>query len=161
MEQFKINIPEGMEIDMSKSDISTGNIFFKKKEVKLPTTNEECVNFITKDRDYYYITNRGEIDTCRKFYSNNLNFITTKEYAEAFLALMQLVKFRDIWNDGWIADWTDNSWKYTIYFYEGKKQKIRGRPQAGSAVLNFKTSEIRDEFSKQFNELIQIAKPLL
>lgn len=44
--EMKIQIPEGYEIDTNKSSLTDGNIVFKKKETKLPTTNEEAAQFL-------------------------------------------------------------------------------------------------------------------
>ena len=74
--------------------------------------------------------------------------------------MAQLSQLMHVYNDGWVANWSDsNSKKYTIeifgecvysnYYFETKK------------FLAFKTSEIRDEFLKNFKSLILEAKPLL
>lgn len=159
MEQFKIHIPEGQEIDLDKSNLTKGDIFFKKKEIKLPTTNKECGEFFKEGG--YYIDINGSILPCTGFTGVDKNFIRTREYAYAFIALMQLIKYRDIWNEGWIANWTNHEYKYIIYFYDNKKSQ---RTEAGSArrgVLCFKTIELRDKFSEEFDYLIYQAKPLL
>ena len=76
---------------------------------------------------------------------------------------MQLIKFRDIWNEGWVANWEDDSWKYVIYFYRNQKRDRLwlDRPLGWSPVLCFKTTEIRDKFSETFDDIIHTAKPLL
>lgn len=157
MKNVNIEIPEGFEIDLKNSNLSKGNITFKKKEIKLPVTDEGCLNFIKKDG--YYINNNGLIANVIYEVADEINFITTREYAEAFLALMQLIKFRDIWNEGWKADWTNDDIKYVITIYNEKKSHIER--YTITKILTFKTFELRDKFSKTFNALIQTAKPLL
>lgn len=154
--EIKIQIPEGLEIDTDKSSLTEGKIIFKKKQNSLPTTNEEAVKFLPET--CYYINNNGDIaisEHCRE----DLNVIATKELAEAFLALMQLVKFRDIWNGDWKPDFKDDTDKYVIYFKSGNK--ISSFFVSTNAVLVFKSAELRDKFSDTFDELIQTAKPLL
>ena len=87
------------------------------------------------------------------------NILTSKEYAEAFLALMQLIRFRDIWNEGWIADWGDGCKKYTIVLHENRitLSAIIGT----STLLVFKTEVLRAKFLETFRDLIETAKPLL
>ena len=156
--EIKIQIPEGCEIDMIKSSLTDGNIVFKKKENTLPTTNEEAVEFLPET--CYYIDSDGQIDTAEDYYREDPNTIVTKELAEAFLALMQLIKFRDIWNAGWKPDFDDNGVsKYVIYIKANKK--VTDTFTYANCPLAFKSAEIRDKFSETFDELIQTAKSLL
>jgi hypothetical protein len=130
---------------------------FKKKEVKLPVTDEECVPFMKEDT--YFIASCGGI--CSTNYSKeNKSTILSKEMAEAFLALMQLVKFRDIWNEGWQPDWSNNlKEQFIIYFRGGYVQSTKSCIE--SHPLVFKTEELADKFLHQFEDLIETAKPLL
>jgi len=158
MKQINLEIPENHEIDLEKSSLGEGRIIFKKKEIKLPTTNEECVIYLPNT--CYYIDNEGYIFEQVGIYNKaGKNTLTTEEYAEAFIALMQLIKYRDIWNEGWLPDWKDDSLKYVIYFYREEKNETSG--SLGRVVLSFKTSKLRDKFSETFDDLIQQAKPLL
>ena len=159
MKQINLEIPENHEIDLEKSSLKEGKIVFKKKKIKLPTTDKECVPYLPET--CYYIGACGDImDIQGDSTKEDKNTLTSKEYAEAFLALMQLIKFRDIWNDGWFPDWEDDSTKYVVYFYQEEKTE-ENQGLMGSAVLSFKTPELRDEFSETFDDLIQQAKPLL
>lgn len=90
---------------------------------------------------------------------DNRNLFPTKEEAEACLALSQLCQWRDKYNNGWKADWSDNTKKYIITF--DKNEIATGINYAISQVLSFKTEEIRDKFLKDFEILILQAKPLL
>ena len=157
MKEIKFEIPEGYEIDTNKSSFKDGNIVLKKKENTLPTTNEEAVEFLPET--CYYIDDAGEIYQTVDDYRNDPNIIVTKELAEAFLALMQLVKFRDIWNAGWKPNLNDGKAKYVIYF--GPLTKKHDFFASIPSVLSFKSEELRNKFSETFDELIQTAKPLL
>ena len=155
MKKIKIQIPEGYEIDTDNSSLIDGDIAFKRKENTLPTTNEEAVEFLPEICCYIGTYGKIEETDCDK---ECLNTIATKELAEAFLALIQLVKFRDIWNDGWKADCTDDAIKYVIYFTSSVKHDYLVRIPS---ILSFKSEELRDKFSETFDKLIQTAKPLL
>lgn len=89
-----------------------------------------------------------------------LNFPDDKqELMKAFSALYKLIRLRDCYNDGWMPDWADDTIKHTIGF--PKNELWKGRCVYCSAVLAFKTEELRNEFYGNFKDLIEIAKPLL
>ena len=144
------------------------------KELRL-ATNEEIENHIKplfleefrpkwedfgKVRGYCldevgYIIKYNSLQTDYK----NRNVWPTKEEVEACLALSQLCQWRDKYNEGWKANWTDYSIKYCIVIMGSSISK-----QATihtQYVLNFKTGEILDKFREDFRDLIEIAKPLL
>jgi hypothetical protein len=121
MKHINFEISDGVGIDLDKSNLSDGNISFKKKkETPLVLSNEECLPFLPEV--CYYSSSNGSIIECIGDVRIDINTITSIEYAEAFLALMQLIKFRDIWNGGWKPDWEDGTIKYIIYFYNNKKR---------------------------------------
>ena len=149
MKTIKTQIPEGWEIDKDKSTFE--EIVLKKIEHKLPLSVNEIPN-----RDWY-IGDYGEIEHTHFFTKNNLS---TKERAEAFLALMQLVELRDAWNGDWKADWNDWSHhKYIISIIENEIMK--DELFSKQAILHFKSAELRDKFLNQFKDLIETAKELL
>ena len=76
-----------------------------------------------------------------------------------YCALRKLEILRDIYNDGWKADFKDNSIKYGITFF---KECINEQNLYHTrCFLNFKTTELRGEFLKNFSGLINEAKELL
>lgn len=150
MKELKIEVPQGFEIDKEKSTF--GKIVFKEIENKLPMSVEEIPN-----RNWYIDAIGGikEIFNCE-----HINQLSTKERAQAFLALIQLVELRDAYNDDWEADFTDiNQMKYTIYTYHN--QINTGSASQGNFNLHFKSEQLRDQFAEQFSELIETAKELL
>ena len=151
---INIEIPEGYEIDKQKSTFE--KIVFKETVKKLPTSWEE----LNKITGYFIDKNSrlGYANNCETKYENK-NVFPTKELAEAALALAQLLQLREKYNDGWMPNWNDNKVKFSIYRQFGKLDKVDCR--SVFHVLTFKTEELRDEFFKNFKDLLEVAKPLL
>ena len=163
MKTYVIKAPEGFEAVETIVDGVTNISFIPKVvEKKLPTNLNQSISYLPEI--CYYIDDEGDIiDFEKKPVADctlaEPNIITSKEYAEAFLALMQLVRFRDIWNEGWTPDWKNNSIKYTIGVY---KANIHSSDyNYNSEILAFKTEELRDRFLETFEDLIETARPLL
>lgn len=90
----------------------------------------------------------------------NKNLCTSKQEAEAFLALMQLRQLRKVYVKNWEPDWgNEYSKKYNIC--------IRGNicsvvPTIScQRVLSFPTEKLANQFLINFKDLLEIAKPLL
>ena len=81
------------------------------------------------------------------------------KYRSELSALARLLMLRDIYNDGWIADWTDSSVKYGITCFQDELNKDFS--SSFQRVMNFKTPELQDLFLETFKDLLTIAKPLL
>ena len=153
--EFKIQVPEGYEIDKENSTFE--NIVFKKEERKLPKKWEDLYEVKGWFVDFHSdVVTSGSMRTA----DSVKNRFPTKEEAEACLALAQLCQLRDRYNDGWRPDWINNKeYKYSIVINKGEPfvetyfnvQKI----------LAFKTEELRDKFLENFRDLIETAKPLL
>lgn len=157
MNSINLEIPKGYEVDLEKSNLVEGNIMFKEIRNR-PTTDAGCVPFLPET--CYVMDTSGMLlqvpETRRK---SGRTVLTSISYADAFIALMQLIKFRDIWNDGWVADWTKAGFKYSIIFNNGLD--VHDRFVRTSHLLSFKKEETRDAFAKEFRALIKRAKPLL
>ena len=141
MKELKIEVPEGYQIDKEKSTFE--KIVFKEIENKLPMSVEEIPNrkfYITNDSNIVINNNKRVLSTGRSC----INQLSTKERAEAFLALMQLVELRDVWNG--------DSKRHLYLIYSENRT---------SNLLSFKTLELRNQFGEQFKDLIETAKELL
>ena len=100
-----------------------------------------------------------QIERKERKVNENKNLLPNKETAEAFLVLMQLVRLRDCYRQGWKPDWTKRNDKYCIlHINDGVGIDIRNYT---SSVLSFQSAEIRDEFRKNFKDLIEQAKELI
>ena len=149
MKEFIIECPSGFEVDKEKSTFE--KIVFKEIENKLHMSVEEIPN------RNWYIAAKSEIKQLNTAYDKNN--LSTKERAEAFLALMQLVELRDAWNGDWKADWNNSEKKYLIFVSRGDITKFAN--SVSNTVLHFKSEQLRDQFAEQFKDLIEQAKELL
>lgn len=148
MKELKIEVPQGFEIDKDNSTFE--KIVFKPIENRLPMSVEEIPN------RNYYIGCKGKI--CELNTAYDKNNLSTKERAEAFLALMQLVELRDAWNGDWKADYNSE----TSYNIEAQDSGIIVYQYSNiPRVLNFKSRNIAEKFAEQFKDLIETAKELL
>ena len=130
-------------------------------KVNLPKSWEEFCEENPVKRGEYFIQDGvimsvvigGLRDTTTK------SVLPNKETAEAFLALMQLIQLRDCYRQGWKPDWEQPYKKYCIYY--GSNSVYISDSIYRSIVLSFQSAEIRDEFRKNFKDLIEKAKELI
>ena len=99
-----------------------------------------------------------QLDVKTRLHTNQV--FATREQAKASIALAQLSQLMKVYNDGWVADWTNKlQGKYTIELV--KDELYKDRLINSNKFLAFKDSETRDLFLENFRDLILIAKPLL
>lgn len=159
MREVKINIPEGYTIDEEHSTFEC--IKFKRKG--LPKTWEEfCDNNPIKKEEFFIDAgciisklNKGR----QRRPKGDANVLPNKKYAEAMIALCQLIQLRDCYNEGWQPDWKTFEAKYCICIEQNIVQLKMG--YGISCLLAFKTQKIRDEFCINFKDIIEKAKILL
>ena len=151
---IKITPPEGYEVDREKSTFD--KIIFKKIENSLPMSWEELGVV-----GGYYVSSRSNINdmSMTNAVDINRNLFPTKEEAKAMLAMAQLCQLRGRWNDGWKADWKDDTLKYCIISFENTLCKESYKSTSNS--MAFKTKELRDKFMETFKDLLEEAKPFL
>lgn len=126
----------------------------EKKE--LPKTWEEL-----KTVKGYYI---NEDSVIKNFEGSavpfNENLFPTIELTEAALALAQLLQLRDRYNGGWVPNYADtNEPKFVVSLYKNELEPSSA--YLSNHTFSFKTQKLRDEFMKNFRDLLEIAKPLL
>jgi len=153
--ELRVQIPEGFEIDKDKSTFE--KIIFKKKDTKPRSWEEYCDNF--KGRYYYIQDNRDGIATSfthKGIISEYKNIFPSKEMAETFLAMMQLMSLRQAWIDDWEPDWSKGT--YCVV------STISGIFAAGMVnfthPLSFPTQEMATDFKDCFKDLLEKAKGL-
>lgn len=155
-----IQVPEGMCIDREHSTFE--KIVFKPIDTKPESWEEYCKNF--KGRYYYIQDARNNIATSftssgsSGLISAYKNYVPSKEYAEAFLALMQLISLRQVW----IGDWKPkaNSSHWCMYYNIDTNNVDYGQLRISHA-LEFPTKEMLEEFFHCFKDLLEQAKILL
>ena len=127
----------------------------EKHEKEYPTMIEEV-----KDR-VWFIDDEGKVK--ETFAVTDINNLSTKSRAKAFLALMQLVEYRDAWNqiDGFVADWSINNDQVKHVIEVSKNELEKSYYYEYQSVLYFGSEETRDKFMNQFSDLIEEAKELL
>lgn len=156
-----IDIPDGMCIDESNSTFE--KIVFKKKDNKPRSWEEYCKNHYG---DYYYISSDSNIigfgynpGHCELSPIYAKNIMPTKELAEAFLAMMQLMSLRQAWIGNWEPDWKDTTIKWIIVYEECKLGVCY--LCSISHPLTFPTREMAEDFMNCFRDLLNAARPLI
>lgn len=153
MKTNKIIIPEGWEIDK----VENGEIILKETKKELPKTWEECYRLLNKGE---YIDACSEINTSPRDdpYRHNHNTLPVG-LGKPMLALCQLLVCREVYRDGWMPNWNDETSKYVIY--NKSNELLTNSYQGMSHILSFQSEEICDQFIKNFRDLIEEAKELI
>lgn len=154
--EVKIQIPDNCEL------IKDGYTYIvKEKKQEPPRSWEEFCENYPRAKDNYFISNNSSIVqvsniTYPRGAVNDRNICTSKEEAEAFLALMQLRQLRK----AWVGDWSNTDGAaYSIYVEKGIVLSI-GRFGV-NRVLHFPSLEMAKDFLSCFRDLCEIAKVLL
>lgn len=164
--EMKIIAPEGSVVERVKIiDSNVAVVTFKKKERKLPKSWEEFCE--TYPIPFAFAKTKTDFDPFQAYrvpYHNRLvdamhEFTNDHATAEAVLALCKLILLRDCYNGDWVPDWDGPEPKYFIEFSE-EKIITDAYYTIQSSPLFFKTEELRDEFLRNFRDLIEKLKPL-
>ena len=155
--KIEIEVPEGYKAVYNKDTQKVEIV-----KVELPKSWEEyCKQNPIVDWEYL-INERSEIDEIRKRERNPLTDMSTiqlREMAIAFRTLMQLIQLRDCYRQGWTPDWKDGKNKFSIEIIDGEITTYWDNRR--SRILSFQSIEVRDEFLKNFRDLIEEAKELI
>jgi len=123
---------------------------------KLPSS---CFGDLIRRPCWYIGHNSDLFNSILTNYKDRCTF-AKKEQAEAVLALAQLSHHMEIWNDGWVADWTDvNQSKSSIHFHQ--ESLDIDIVWFNRRFLVLKDTETAKLFLETFKDLIEQAKPLL
>lgn len=159
---IEIEVPDG-----KKAIWKDNKIIFEDIKPQLPKTWEEfCKNYPCKE-DECYITTDCELYSIKEGIERNIscdrNLLPSKQAVKQHLALMQLHQLRDCYRQGWIPDWEEDSFKYTIIqdiFNKNEKYSIKYYCYT-TYFLSFPTYELAKEFLTNFHELIEQAEDLI
>lgn len=159
----KIEAPAGCEIEKVELVDGVAVVTFREKERKLPKSWEEfCEKFPIKKGECSIGAHSDIIEEENEFCRKQLrdrNVYPDRATAEAVLALCQLIQLRNCYNGDWVPDWNDNTPKESIEFY--REEIINAEYyKCSCSPLYFKTAELRDEFLRNFRDLVEKLKPL-
>ena len=158
MKTINIEIPDGHEIDQEKSNLAEGKIVFKQSKKALPKTWGELntllgafsIDGFSRVQQVYH----------QKTTNSVKNKFVTRKQAEASIALAQLSQLREVYRQGWVPNYYNNSWdKYSIVWH--KEDLKINNCKACAFFLTFQSREIAEEFLKNFRELIEQSLPLM
>lgn len=147
--EFKIEIPEGYEVDKENSTFE--KIVFKKVEEKLTYT--KIINELFNGKKYYYTDKYGTIketvnsEKVNDFRITDSNNASTKHQLERLLALNKLMNIAHYLNDGWEPNWNDiEQEKFYIYYSNVDKTiKIEYNSVCNSGEVYFKSIELAEQ----------------
>lgn len=154
---IEIEVPEGYKAVYNKDTQKVEIV-----KVNLPKSWEEFCDMFPKNTREYFINEGSCMTGCskeRRHINIDKKVLPNIETAEAFLALMQLIQLRDCYWQGWKPNWKKACEKYCIYYENDNISPFNNI--YNSRVLSFQSEEIRDEFLKNFSELIEKAKELI
>ena len=161
-----VDFPETKSLEALTAIVSA---LFKEyeKQNELPKTWEEfCEKYFLQDEEVFITSGGGLLTVAESFgrkfriSDEDKNICTSKQEAQAFIALMQLRQLRKAYVKDWEPDWTNcKVLKYSITFIEGVLN-IVGTVTAQHS-MSFPTEKIAKQFLTNFKDLLEIAKPLL
>ena len=157
--EVKIQIPDNCEL------IKNGDTYIvkEKKNDKPRSWEEFCDNYPLKDD--CFIRNNSSIESAKalgivgdcRHVIEGVNWITSKEEAEAFLALMQLRQLRR----AWVGDWNPSGNDYYAIIFSIETGLKIGEYANTYRTISFPTPEMTEDFLNCFKSLCETAKILL
>lgn len=160
MNEVKIQIPDNCEL------IKDGDTYIVKEKKQTPPRSWEefCKRFPLKKGEAYIDPN-SIIDVadykCSRNVSESKNWCTSKEEAEAFLALMQLRQLRKAWVGSW--EQPDHSTMISAITHQISDGRVIIMTSNfwNSQALSFPTRKMAMDFFECFRDLCETAKTLL
>ena len=139
MNNMKINIPQGFEIDKENSSLETGDIVFKKVESKYPSEFE------------YYIKRDGSLSS----------LAVSEKYADKLGTLDTLLCLRDEYNkiDGFTVGFNIGRKYWCIDNFENKINLSSWT--AYNKIMHFRKEETAKLFLNNFEEQLELIKEFL
>lgn len=163
---IEIEVPDG-----KLAVLKDNQVIFEDIGSQLPKTWEEfCeISSISEKEclisDYYGVSKVHHIRSypVPRDPKRDGNILPSKKDAEQHLALMKLHQLRDYYRQGWIPDWKDDSYKYSIVYTISNKI---GKYSIGWCCntpyfLSFPTQKLAEEFLTNFRDLIEQAGDLI
>lgn len=157
MKEVKIQIPDNCEL-VKDGD----NYVIKEMKQNPPRSWEEFCERCPKKMGEAFISSTSEIFVYNlpsiRDEKRDKNVCTSKEEAEAFLALMQLRQLRK----AWVGDWkpVEDSFYWGVYNHITMGVMVDSF-STWNLALTFPTKEIAEDFLNCFKDLCETAKILL
>lgn len=154
-----LRIPEGFEVDLDRSNLSKGLIYYKEVKNRLSKTWEEAYN---KLNYAWCLNDSSEVeDIPRQYFTNptvDKKLVASEKQAEAILALTQLLvlrdEYRNSYKQGWKPDWNNNNNKYSI---DEKYNELSNTTYINYfSLFTFPTEELAKLFLTNFKDLLGI-----
>lgn len=131
------------------------------KENDVPTSWEDYIKSCRHTTKFYIDT--FSVITPKWNFTNadeNKNTLPSKELAEAFLVMMQLMSLRQAWIKNWEPNWEDESeYKYCIAFARNSFEVLM--LSSTQKNLSFPTEKMAEDFLECFRDLINKSKILI
>lgn len=159
MKEITIQIPDNCEL------IKDGDTYIVKDKNDKPRSWEEYCKMYPNMKGEYYINFNSQLtivcDDSSRNYTHDKNLLSSKEEAEAILALIQLRQLRKVW----VGDWkqpNSHSIIYVIkYDLDTNKVRLASGNFWGSCTLSFPDDKMAEDFLNCFKDLCETAKMLL
>ena len=157
MNEVKIQIPDNCEL------IKDGDTYIvREKKQEPPRSWEEfCERYPVKKTEYCIKEPGYALCANTNFETRNCaTWCTSKEEAEAFLALMQLRQLRKAWVGKWEPSCDED---YSVILVEKRTNnfKIGYGPYMYNYPMTFPYEKMAEDFLSCFRDLCETAKPLL
>ena len=167
LKQITITAPEGKVIDMEHFTKTNEIIFMDKQPTKIEFPKEWSI----QNKEYHYITGASEINYFNSGDYSVLdtlkNSLPSKSLAEQMLIFIQLITMRERYREIeklnnpelWEIDWCATKDKYCIDIIYDKLT-----PECYYQIrrtFSFQLEETRDEFVKNFGDMILQCKDIL
>jgi len=162
---MKFEIPAGFDVEKVETTDGHVVITLKEKERKLPKSWEEFCKMYPVPfafRSKYDPFDNRRITTQVNIPSVMADFTEDPEISDALVALIKLINLRNCYNGEYKPIWRgyyQECHKYTIEFNGGEIDASETE-SLSSSPLYFKSEELRDEFLRNFRDLIEKLKPL-
>lgn len=161
-------INEGLllnELARFKNDVAKITETENKTEEEDDDKPQSWVQFCTQypvTPDEYYIKPDSSIESYsagERSIDRDKNLCSSKEEAEAFLAMIQLRQLRKAWIGNWEPDWSDESGKWVIKSHKNELDVMV--VYKCQSPLSFPTEEMAEYFLHCHRILLETAKTLL
>lgn len=130
------------------------------KKTDVPRTWEEYDGTLTEGYIINASFNINKVCCFELDADKNKNVLPTREMAESFLAMMQLMSLRKAWVKDWEPCWEDvDTPKYCIFFVQNKFVIFNNCTAA--RTLSFPSKKMAEDFMECFISLIEQAKVLI